>query len=125
MVGIYTRFRDGVAKNLLTKFNQGTITLRRVAQTTGALAWGAPSGTTPTDYALVGVVSGFNPARIDGTLIKLGDLQVIVGASGLAVVPDLTDTVIIDGVSYAIVNVTRVPGAGATIVYRLQVRTVQ
>jgi hypothetical protein len=55
--------------------------------------------------------------RIDGTLILAGDLMVTCAVP--AVVPDISDVVVIDGVDHAVKRVEAIPAAGTAAAYKL------
>ena len=61
-------------------------------------------------------------SRADGTLIQVGDKQILVPASGLAITPAPGDLVLVGGVTWTIQNVKEVNPAGTPILYELQGR---
>ena len=83
----------------------------------------APTGVAsvvPTDYLWTVVVTEYADALVNGATIVAGDRKVLGAAADLEVVPDPeTDTLIIDGLTYTIVQRTPDP-ANAT--HTLQVR---
>lgn len=110
----------------LAQWSTGTVTLTRTTP-------GAPDPATPwipgtpstTVYTLAARVDGVTADRIDGTTILATDLMVIVSPratlAGVAVdlVPQITDTLSIDGAAKTIKKIEQVPAAGAAVRYHL------
>lgn len=90
------------------------------ARTSGQLT-GGPA-ITETPYAAKGFIQDYSENRIDGTVIKVGDRQVILIGDSIASaqVPSLGDKVTIEGTTYNIVGVPARDPAAAT--YSCQVR---
>ncbi|MFP5338326.1 MAG: hypothetical protein ACLGIW_07520 [Gammaproteobacteria bacterium] len=69
------------------------------------------------DYALQ--QAGMSYA--EGTVIRQGDKKILVAAQGLTP-PQLTTTVLADGVTWTIVNIKEINPAGTPLVYEIQGR---
>ncbi|PWC95456.1 hypothetical protein [Azospirillum sp. TSO5] len=74
------------------------------------------------DKAVAARVEGFPERLIDGTLIRVGDLQVLIPGSELDEPPRLTDRLILDGIEKSIVTVTPVYAASQIAYWRIQAR---
>ncbi|WP_372395295.1 hypothetical protein ABMY26_06720 (plasmid) [Azospirillum sp. HJ39] len=74
------------------------------------------------DEVVVARVEGFPERLIDGTLISVGDLQVLIPGSELTEPPNLTDRLILDGVEKSIVDRTPVYAASQIAFWRVQAR---
>lgn len=97
--------------------------LTLVSVTAGAYNTATSSVTeTTANYTFTGAVTSYNSREIDGTLIQSGDRKVIVAASGLAVVPKISDKVTGIGDTVRVVNVRTLRESGETVAYVLQVR---
>lgn len=99
-----------------------TITFRRVTRT------GGPNPTTTnTDYSVKALVAAYANELVDGTLVKVGDLRVIMGktttaGAALPAAPAATDFIGIDGV-FRSVGVSKPLYAGSTVaVYDVQAK---
>lgn len=123
----YASKRRRVAR-IIAKWNTGTVTLTRTTPGTPdpSTPWipGSPSTAT---YTLQARVDGVAADRIDGTTILATDLMVIASPratlAGVAVdlVPQITDTLAIDGAVRAIKKIEAVPAAGAAARFHLYV----
>lgn len=115
MMGFYEEMRDEVATPLLTEFAQGAVLLRRVTTVPGENEWDPPVE-TPVDYPLAATVKRLHQRYEGGVLIvETGDM---VTFAVPAVMPVLTDTLVIDGAERAITNLTPIPGAGKVVVWK-------
>ena len=68
-----------------------------------------------------GVQPAYSARDIDGTVIKRGDMRLLIGPE-LAIVPEVGDTVTVDSVTWHIVNVDNLTPAGTDLLYTCQVR---
>lgn len=68
-----------------------------------------------------GVMTRYSNYNIDGTLIKQGDMKLLIGP-GLSIEPAVGDTVTVDGNVWKIVNTPHVNPAGTDCLYICQVR---
>lgn len=108
------------AKTLLTKFGRAC-TLRRV--TVGAYnpATGSASETvndttvTAADFAVKGETT------VNGTLITMGDRYALISGVDIATV-SISDRLIIDGVTWNIIEVLKVAPAGDTVINKVYIR---
>ena len=78
---------------------------------------GAPVISTFTAY---GAAFDYNKSEIDGTLVKRGDIRFLMNASATA--PALGDTVIIDSITYRVMNVKPTSPGGTVVIYEVQLR---
>jgi hypothetical protein len=106
----------GVADELLGEFAQGTCTLKRV--TTAApnpeTPW-IPGEETVTTYPLAAAVRRVSQKYVDGTLIVATDNQVTFAVP--AIVPAMSDILVIDGAEHAMKDLRPIPGAGVVVAY--------
>lgn len=78
-------------------------------------------GGTDVEYLMKGMVSDYTAYAYNGGLIQQGDKKVVVGAKSDARIPQIGDTVRIDGEYWAIVGVSE-KGMDKTYSWELQVR---
>lgn len=90
---------------------------------------GAPTGPAydptpgvPTNHACVVVFDEWRADQIDGTLIRRGDLKILVAAHGLGITPTPADTFRYGGKDYAIINVRPLQPAGVPVMFEVQAR---
>lgn len=113
---------QGVAKSILTEFNQGSVSFIKLNPSTGGTP-DAPTAPTETTYQLVGaVVKGVSHKLLKDSHIAATDLEVICNVVD-GVTPSETDFVSIDGVRHKIVHIIRLPGAGTQVVWNFVVRS--
>lgn len=114
MADPYTKFQKKADK-LLTKWKQGTVTLKRATTTPGENPWDPPVETAVT-YTLKATVKRLHQRYENGVLIvQTGDM---VTFAVPATVPLITDTLVIDGQERAITNLTPIPPAGTVVAYK-------
>lgn len=113
MANFYERMQS-TATRLLTKFQQGTILLRRSTVSSGSSPWN-PSISSFTDYTLRCVVEPVYTKYIDNTTVLSTDRMVLFDI--LEVEPVLTDRIVIDGKTFEIKRLLRYPNAGIPIYY--------
>ncbi|WP_395454777.1 hypothetical protein ACHMW5_13715 [Azospirillum melinis] len=119
-----TKLTDSIVNQyaLLIGLIGKTITFRRVTRTGGA----NPT-TTNTDYSVKAIVAAYANELVDGTLVKVGDLRVIMGktttaGAALPAGPAATDFIGIDG-AFRPVGVSKPLYAGSTVaVYDVQAK---
>lgn len=104
----YGRMR-ATADRLLDRFDQGGVLVRG--------AWQQPDQL----YAINLVARGVSAAMVDGTTILMSDIQVVFSIPA-GVTPQPTDFIRMDGIDYAIVQLSAVPAAGVKVVYKAIVR---
>ncbi|AID29246.1 hypothetical protein [Mesorhizobium jarvisii] len=106
----------GVATELLTEFNQGSVQLKR--ETPGVVdpdqPW-VPIEPTVETWPLNAAVRRVSQKYVDGTLIVATDNQVTFAVP--AIVPAMTDTLIVDGVELAMKDLRPIPPAGTVVAY--------
>ena len=114
---------QATADRLLTRFNQGSVVLRRVVygEPDPATPWqpGEPSETEHVLSATVAAVTvdQANAKYIDGTVITTADL--VVTCSVPPVTPQMTDTLLIDGEVRQMKKIVQVPAAGVPVAFKL------
>lgn len=79
-------------------------------------------GTTP--YTCYGLQRSYRQREIDGTVVKVGDIEATIAASGLAITPTTTDKLKLEGstVQRVIVMVDTIKPGPLALAYKLQVR---
>ncbi|MCA1906248.1 MAG: hypothetical protein LDL11_06640 [Desulfarculus sp.] len=79
-------------------------------------------GTTP--YACYGLQRSYRQREIDGTVVKVGDIEATIAASGLAIIPTTTDKLKLEGstLQRTIVLVDTIKPGPLALAYKLQVR---
>lgn len=110
--------KASTARDLIARFGQPITVVRETGASidpvTGAATQGAEEQFTP-----MGVIRPYPARFVDGTLIQRGDREMIVDDT---VEPKVSDTVLIGGEPWSVVNVETVNPAGVPIIYRVQVR---
>lgn len=109
---------QGVATEVLTEFNQGTLRLLR--HTPGGGPSHNPGPATYVPSNVNGAVSGVSEEHLKDTLIKATDLLARIAVPANA--PRTQDRLEIDGVAYPIVKVVQVPAAGTPVAFQVFVR---
>ncbi len=94
---------------------QGVVELRRIVATPGANPWDPPTEAATT-YTLKAAVERLHQRYENGALIiETGDM---VTFAVPAVVPAVTDLLVIDGTERVITNLTPIPGAGTVVAWK-------
>jgi hypothetical protein len=111
------------ALELLAEFGVAGVLRRASAGTFDANA-GTVTGSSNTDYAITAALFDYSlkesgASLEDGTVIKAGDKQIYVAASGLAVTPVITDLLIINSITYRMANVKVTAPSGVAVLYEL------
>ena len=109
----------GVATRLLTRFNQGVITLTTAPPAPGADPW-TPGAPTTATYTLQATAKGVSKEFIDGTSIVATDIEITAAAFGAE--PDPADVLAIDGKMVTLLRVIRLPAAGTLVAWKFVVR---
>lgn len=114
------------ALRMITKAGQAAV-LRRSTPGTYDTETGTTAAPTVTNSPCFVVLFDYElrdsgQALADGSLIQVGDLQILLPASGLAFVPATGDLLIVGGVTWTIKNVKEVNPAGIPILYELNGR---
>lgn len=119
----------GLRATIATALGAGFTALGDIKKTMSYKAFGASSSYNPDTSALTtvettttitGVVSQYDKREIDGESIRPNDQKILLQQSLLSAAPTINDRVVIDGISWAVIDMRQDP-AGAT--WTLQVRT--
>ena len=111
-----------MALRLANKFGK-TVSLTTYGDSTYDVTTGTAAPSSTKTNVLKGVIT--RPAKADynsGTAVN-GDLFFLIPAEGLNRVPDLSDKVLIDGVSWKIINIEAVYSGDQVAVYTLHMRS--
>jgi hypothetical protein len=112
---------QATATRLMTRFNQGVVTLTRPGTVTPPEnPWEPPIESDPIVYTLNAVVKAVEDKFIDGTLIFATDRMVICSVLPVEVLPG--DLMSIDGKAVTIIKTMRIPDAGVAIAWKFIVR---
>lgn len=121
-MGFYDDAR-AFADELLAEFSQGTITLTRSTFAAPANPWEQGSETTAV-YALRATARGVSSKYVDGELILASDIQVMASPIALdsdgaeaSIVPQMADTITIDGAARKPKRIMPIPAAGTVAAY--------
>jgi hypothetical protein len=114
----YLASRDD-ADDLIAEFGQAAI-LRRPTAATGPIH--NPTPGVPVDHAVTLVALKYRSRDVDGTRILSSDRQVLVAAGPLAVEPEMTDKLIIQGRSYSIQDIQPMSPGGVVVYWEIQAR---
>lgn len=109
---------QGLARELLDEFSQGTITFIQVTPGNGPKQNPGPPVETPHPFE--GVMRGVKFRYIDGTTIVATDLQCTMPAG--IVEPKLPGFILADGVKYKVIKVDRKPSIGVAVAYTIIVK---
>jgi hypothetical protein len=122
-MSFYTDIRL-IAQNLLKGKGQ-TITLTYQGSSSYNTSTGGATISTST-ASVYGAVFEYGNKNIDGTLIKVGDKQLLLSAlntAGTAITaPVVNDTVTINSVAYTITQVKTLSPAGTVVLYDCNIR---
>lgn len=119
---IYTRIQ-GIADDLLTRFNQGTKVL--ILRIPGTGPAHAPGPSTDDPHPLIGTVRAVKGAVLlePGSLIKTGDLKVTAKViPGLSRLPTTSDKITLSGRTFTIIKFDPIPPEGIAAAWVFYVR---
>ncbi len=108
---------ETTAQRLIKRFGQA-VTLTK---TTDALIAYDPKQ-TETSYTVQAAQLNYNEKDIDGTLIQTDDRLVYISTEGLAVIPEVDDTLTINSVDLNIISIMPLAPAGTVVYWKVQVR---
>jgi len=118
-MGFYDEMQ-GIATDLLTEFNQGTVQYEELIPGSGPPD--NPGEPTLTPRTIAGATSKAASFKyVDGTHIKQTDVEVTFNVIPNLVVDDL-DYLLLDGKRAKIIEVMPIPQTGVTVVYKVFVR---
>lgn len=120
MTGALDKRMRSLAQQLTAKFGKA-VTIKEYTGNTYDPATGT---NTPsyTDHNANAVVRSYAERLIDGSSVQVGDVEVSVPAKELTFTPDTQDNVLMDGVTYSIVNPQRTYSGERVALFVLQVR---
>lgn len=107
---------QGLATDLLTEFNQGSI--EYVKLTKGDGPPDDPGPPSEKKYPVKGAVRGVKFKYVDGTHIIASDLQTTIAVDP-RFQPDMTGFLMVDGKRFKIVSVQPIPPAGTVVANRI------
>ena len=111
-----------VARQLINQFGK-TVTLSKVTQGTYDPVSGTYSSGCTTDHTVkVSPPESYDQADIDGSLVQRDDFEVQLAALGAPAIPEIGDTITMDGESYSIITAPPVYSGELIAVYKLQCR---
>ena len=90
-----------------------------------AAAYDPTTGTaavTLTTYTVTGTVIDYPDINAPGSDILRGDKRILISAVNLAVVPQPSDYLTIDGAQHSVINIKRLAPAGLPVLYTAHVR---
>ena len=102
----------------------GSLVIQATLKTVGVAAYNAASGvksTTTTDKSIDVVVDKFAFNEIDGEQVKSSDVKLVMFNND-DTVPSLSDKVVMNGVTYDLINVNPVQAGSKVIIFMLQLR---
>jgi hypothetical protein len=115
---------DGVmvplAKNLIADFG-GPVPYTQVTETFD-ISTGKTTKTEVVSSQSVTPPEPYKTGRIDGDVIRMGDMKTLIADSGLGFVPSMGDNLLYSGVEWQIVAVDPVYSGQLTAMYELQLR---
>lgn len=127
MADIYDRAKASAARNLAPRSQGGKgleLTLRRTVQ--GEYDPDTGVSETVTDYAGSGLRENYRAEDIDGSLIKAGDVKLLVSPVLLSGIdmpqPDTQDKILFDGETYTVQRVDPWDYAGLAVGFSVQAR---
>ena len=102
----------------------GSLVIQATLKTAGVASYNATSGvksTTTTDKSIDVVVDKFAFNEIDGEQVKSSDVKLVMFNND-DTVPSLSDKVVLNGVTYDLINVNPVQAGSKVIIFMLQLR---
>lgn len=102
----------------------GSLVIPATLKTTGVASYNAASGvksTATTDKSIDVVVDKFAFNEIDGEQVKSSDVKLVMFNND-DTVPSLSDKVVMNGVTYDLINVNPVQAGSKVIIFMLQLR---
>jgi len=99
-----------------------TLTIKRETAGTTDPITGLTTGGTVVSHSAIGVKLRYKNTDIDGTLVRSGDLRILLSVAGLTVTPESTDTITVSGVDWKIIDVKPLEPAEIVVLYELQIR---
>jgi len=105
------------ADRLIARFGRSA-TLRRPASTGPA----HNPTVTYSDHAVMVTTSAYQQREIDGTRVRQDDVKVMLAKGVLTIAPETKDQLVIDGATYAIMDVRPTQPGGSVVVYEVQAR---
>jgi hypothetical protein len=121
MTGALDTRARATAEAMIAKFGKA-MTLRRATVGTYDTAT-ATSPVVPTSYAVVGVVSQPSDANIQAGLAQAGDLQVLLAAKPLTVVPQPGDVLLSGVVTWQMLSVRSIYSGELIALYNVLARS--
>ncbi len=120
MTGKLDKRMRSTAQRLIDDFGK-PVTLRRTEATFDPST--GKTVETTQDFDVNGVLEDYSENRVDGTLVKAGDLRLSIPARDLSVTPDIEkDTIRFGGDTWSIVNDGRVYSGEQVALHQLQIR---
>lgn len=107
------------ASRLLASKGQSVTFSREVSGTLDPVT-GIISGATTTTFSGNGAAFDYNNSEIDGTVIKSGDIRLLVEA--LSTEPEQGDKCTVNSIDYRVMDVSPTNPAGTVVMYEVQLR---
>jgi hypothetical protein len=108
--------------SLLTEWGRINITLRRLTPGAYNPSTGGSAASTTKDYTVTGALLNYKDYEVNGTSVLAADRRCVIAAKNMTIVPAVTDTVIVDSISYNVVNLQIQEVGGTPLAYSLQIR---
>lgn len=115
----YTATRT-TASTLIAKFGFSVTFTRPTAGQTFDPVDGSYSGGTPTTIVGNGVLTNFTDDETTNELIERGDKRLLFEAGNGA--PEIDDTVVINSVTYRVMDVQTIAPGNVDVIYKVQLR---
>ena len=110
---------QGIAKDLISEFNQGPIYLLRETPGDGP-AWNPGESPESVRKIVPGTARGVSDKYVDGTLVVATDLQCTI--PGGLIKPQMTDRIEVNGQAHQIVRIDPKPASGTVVAYIVIIR---
>jgi len=117
-MSFYTGLKGTAAKLLKSKGQLVTITISVDASFDHVLGIDTPAA--DVTFTAYGAAFDYKKRDIDGTLIKAGDIRFLMEAKETE--PAIGGNIVIDSVTYRIIDLTPTSPAGVVVMYELQLR---
>lgn len=108
-----------VAANLLDKYGQLISFSRQTGGTYDPILENE-SGASTTTFTGNGAAFNYNKSEVDGTVVKFGDVRLVVET--LTTEPAQNDECTVDGIVYRVMAVEPVSPGGTTVINKVQLR---
>lgn len=118
----YTDLRDNTADPLIKEFGKPMTLVLKSGGTYSGATGKITVAESETEYPCTGVQVSFKKSEMGSGDVKMGDVKVLLSATGLDVVPDSSYRLKIGDEVYTVVNCDPLRPGGVDVIYEMHVR---